>query len=299
MEERQEHDERTEAEPVLLERIQGQPQVINLLNTHLTSYWNDRQLGKNPSFGPIMLAGPSGTGKTLIAHAVHYSLANLRLVEMIGENFDHLDTLYSVLMQADENTTIFIDECQGLGTTAQHILLKALAENKLCIPKGKCGKAEYQIPLSRFVSIFATTHEYCLQEALRNRMKIYCRFNYYSVEDLAAIAKSKADSNGWKYQSQEIFTRIAERSKRTPRLAMKYLESCYHVMRSQDSEVITLDHVRQAFELSEIDSLGLDHLERSYLELLAKSNGLKLNMISSKLGLPSHTIQWVVEPYLI
>jgi holliday junction DNA helicase RuvB len=288
-----------EVAPVLLERITGQPQVISLLTTRLAAYWNDRQAGKNPSFGPVIFAGPSGTGKTLVAHGLHHSLANLHLIEVIGDNLDDLDTLYSILMQADENTTIFIDECQGLGKAAQHILLKALAEQKLCIPKGKCGKSDYQIPLSRFVAIFATTHEFCLQEALRNRMKVYCRFNYYSVDNLTGILKSKADSSNWKYQTPEIFSQIAARSKRTPRVAINHLENCYHVMRSQDTEVITIDHVRQAFELSEVDELGLDHLERSYLKLLAKSEGLKLNMISSKLGLPNHTIQMVVEPYLI
>ena len=40
-------------------------------------------------------------------------------------------------------------------------------------------------------------------------------------------------------------------------------------------------------------------MERSDLEFLVKSDCLKLNMISSKFGLPNHTIQWVVEPYLI
>jgi Holliday junction DNA helicase RuvB len=282
-----------------LERIAGQPQVVATLQMHLAAYWNERQLGMPMAFGPLFLAGPSGTGKTLVAHAVHESLANLHLIETIGENLNDLETLYSILMQADENTTVFIDECQGMGTAAQHVLLKALAEHKLCVPKAKSSQNDYQIPLANFVAIFATTHEFCLQEALRSRMKIYCRFDYYRVEDLANILRQRAKQLGWKWQTPEIFTLIAQRSKRTPRIAIRHLETCYQVTRSQGEDMMTLDHVRKAFELSEIDDLGLDHLERSYLKLLIDENSLRLNVLSARLGLPNRTIQEVVEPYLL
>jgi Holliday junction DNA helicase RuvB len=288
-----------DAENIILDKIQGQPQVINLLTTHLQAYWNERQAGKPVPFGPIFLAGPSGTGKTLVAHAIHESLANLHLTEVIGENLDDAETLNSVLVQADENTTIFIDECQGMGKTAQHVLLKALAEHKLCVPKGKSSPNDYQIPLANFVTIFATTHEFCLQEALRSRMKIYCRFDYYRVDDLANILRQRAERMGWKWETPEIFTIIAKRSKRTPRLAIRHLETCYHVARSEGVDMITMDHVRKAFKLSETDDLGLDHLERSYLKLLGETNKLPLNVVASRLGLPSRTIQEVIEPYLL
>jgi len=130
-------------EPIVLEKIQGQPQVISLLATHLSAYWNDRQAGKNPSFGPVGLFGPPGVGKTLVSHAIHSELANLKFIEVIGESLDHKDSLYQTLMEVDENTTLFIDEAQGLPKAAQHILLKVLAENKLCIPKGRFAKKDY------------------------------------------------------------------------------------------------------------------------------------------------------------
>ena len=36
--------------------------------------------------------------------------------------------LYTILLNADENTTIFIDECQALSSKAQHLLLTAISE---------------------------------------------------------------------------------------------------------------------------------------------------------------------------
>jgi holliday junction DNA helicase RuvB len=286
-------------EPVLLERIMGQPQVVNLLTTHLNAYWNDRRAGRNPSFGPVGLFGPPGIGKTMIARVLNAELGNLKFIEVIGENLEHKDSLYATLMEVDENTTLFIDEAQGLPKAAQHVLLKVMAENKLCIPKWRFAKRDYQIPLPKFVIIIASTHEYTLQPAFLSRIRIYTRMGYYTMEDLGRIVQQRADSLKLKYETPEIFGMIAQRSKRTPRLALRHLDTSYHVARSQDADVISLDHVWQAFVLSGIDHQGLDPLEQSYLRQLAESGPLRLNVLSSRLGLPPRTIQDVVEPYLI
>ena len=60
-----------------------------------------------------------------------------------------------------------------------------------------------------------------------------------------------------------------------------------------------MDDVLEAFRLLNICSLGLDSIERNYLFELSKHKGMKLNVISSKLGLPSRTIASVIEPYLL
>ena len=62
-----------------LSRIQGQPDVVNLLQVNLESYFNSRATAKPenmPSFGPVLLVGPSGTGKSLVSQALHSELAN-------------------------------------------------------------------------------------------------------------------------------------------------------------------------------------------------------------------------------
>jgi Holliday junction DNA helicase RuvB len=291
--------ENADTEPVILEKIQGQPQVVALLSTHLTAFWNDRQAGRNPSFGPVGLFGPPGVGKTMIAHALHAELGNLKFIECIGENMEHKDSLYATLMEVDENTTLFIDEAQGLPKHAQHILLKVLAENKLCVPKGRFAKKDYQIPLPNFVTVLASTHEYTLQPALLSRIRVYGRMTYYSVEDLAKIVQHRADMLKVKYETPDIFQIIASRAKKIPRLAIRHLDMCYKVSRAEDSDRIRLSDVNRAFEISQTDSLGLDYLEQSYLKLLAESQGLRLNILSARLGLPARTLQDVVEPYLI
>ena len=60
-----------------------------------------------------------------------------------------------------------------------------------------------------------------------------------------------------------------------------------------------MDDVVEAFRLLNICSLGLDSIERNYLKQLSKSKRMKLNVISSKIGLPARTIASVIEPYLL
>ena len=163
-----------------LSHIQGQRQVIDSLELNLRAHFNIVSDAGNSdsSFGPVIFVGPSGTGKTLVANALHAGLGNLRLVETNGETVNNKLELFSILINADDNTTIFIDEAQALKSKAQHILLTALSEKRLYVPAAISSTCSYAIPLANFTMILATTHEYLLKDALRNRMRIYCRFNF-------------------------------------------------------------------------------------------------------------------------
>ena len=285
-----------------LSRIQGQADVVDLLQVNLESYFTSRSTAKPenmPSFGPVLLVGHSGTGKSLVAQALHSELGNLNLIESNGEMISSTSDITQILLSADENTTIFIDEAQSINSKVQHILLTAISEKKLYVPRGTSKKSSYSVPLANFTLILASTHEYQLQDALRNRMRIYCRFNYYSIDDLTNIVKQRADSLGWKYENDEVLRTIAFRAKSTPRLALnRNLQMAYNVSVSHNNETITMADVEEAFKLLKIDELGLDTLERQYLRTLLNGSN-KLNVLSSKTGLPSATISNVIEPFLL
>jgi len=285
-----------------LSQIKGQSQVVDTLQLHLRAHSSIRSdsSGLDLSFGPVILTGPSGTGKTMVAKATHAELGNLELIETNGVTVNNKSELFSILINADANTTIFIDEAQGMNSKAQHILLTAISEKNLPVPARASSQNSRTIPLADFTLILATTHEYLLQDALRNRMRIYCRFNYYSADDLTEIVRQRADALKWEYESDQVLRIIAQRAKGTPRLALNTnLQTCWYVAKSHDRNEITLTDVYEAFSHLQIDEASLDELDRSYLSALAKYGRLPLGVLSSKLSLPSLTLTRVVEPYLL
>jgi Holliday junction DNA helicase RuvB len=283
-----------------LSRIQGQPSVINLLTTNLESYFNQRATAKPenlPQFGSVLFTGPPGTGKSLVAKALHCELGNLTLIETNGELVNNVLEISSVLMHADDNTTVFIDEAT-MGIKTQNVLLTALSERRLYIAKSGNRRISYTVPLANFTLIMATNFEHQLSDALRNRMRICCRFNYYSIDDLITIIKTYANSLGWKYD-ENIIRIIASRSKQTPRLALnRNLQMVWNVCVSHNRDTMTLTDAEEAFQLLGVDELGLDTLERQYLRTLL-NGATKLNVIASKTGLPVATISNVIEPFLL
>ena len=110
----------------------------------------------------------------------------------------------------------------------------------------------------------------------------------------------RAFALGWDIESKEVLIEIAKRSKSAPRIAIQLnLQMAWNIACSNNRSIITSDDVEKAFHLLQIDSMGLDTIERNYLAELSKHKSMKLNIIASKLGLPTRTISSVIEPYLL
>ena len=87
-----------------LSGIQGQPQVIDTLKVHLRAHFNINAASDhtNLSFGPVILCGPSGVGKTMTARAIHSELGNLTLAKTNGVALNDRAELFSILIKEEK-----------------------------------------------------------------------------------------------------------------------------------------------------------------------------------------------------
>ena len=285
-------NEINEVQPSSLRHIVGQVGVKNVLSVAIDSSQMD-----SVTFPHALMVGGPGLGKTAIAQVLAAELA-ADFFEVLGQSIKHPSDLNSVLLAATPGSVVFIDEAHELKTEFQTALYLALDKRKIILSGGgKSGGSPQSLPLADFALLLASTDEHCLLQPLRDRMRLLLRFTYYSVEELTMVLLQRARALGWDIH-EELLPQISQRSRGTPRWALRILQACRRVARSEGEFTITAAHLQRACVLDQLDDIGLGPTEQQYLNALAEGNG-RLNVLSSILGLPSRTVSTVIEPFLI
>jgi Holliday junction DNA helicase RuvB len=280
-----------DAKPSALDDLTGNRGVVEQVRVAL----NAARIDGRP-FEHSLLVGPSGLGKTTLAQVIAAEMGT-DYIEVLGQSLRDASDLNGVLLAAGDRTVVFLDEGHELKEVHQTALYLALDKRRIILSGGKGGNAPQSIPLADFTLLLATTDEHCLLAPLRDRMQLILRFRHYSDEELAFVVRDRSQALGWAVEDEAV-PEIAMRAKGVPRLALRLLQSCWRVARSEGDRVITSDHLRKACDLEQIDSLGLEPVEQNYLAALVANNN-RLNVLATILGLPSQTVCRVVEPFLI
>jgi Holliday junction DNA helicase RuvB len=283
-------NEVTDVAPTSIRHLIGQQGVIAQVSVALDAAQMD---GKK--FEHSLLVGPPGLGKSALANILANEMAT-DLHEVLGQAISSPSDLHALLLSAKARDVIHIDECHELGKPYQTALYLALDKRKIVLSGGS-GSSPQSLPLADFTVLLSTTDEYNLLQPLRDRMRLTLRFQYYTVDELATVVFQRVQALGWEIR-EELLPLIAQRSRGTPRLALRLLQSCHRVCRANGEVAITLGHLKRACDLEGIDSLGLGPTEQNYLSILLDGNS-RLNVIGSMLGLPSRTIAEVTEPFLV
>ncbi|HBE13235.1 MAG TPA: Holliday junction branch migration DNA helicase RuvB, partial [Clostridiales bacterium] len=158
-----------------------------------------------------------------------------------------------------------------------------------------------RIPLEKYTLIGATTRAGQLTAPLRDRFGVVLRLELYTHQELAAIIKRSAGILGIPI-SEEGALELASRSRGTPRIANRLLKRVRDFAQVKGRGRIDKKIADWALDKLEIDSLGLDSVDRRMLSAIITYFGggpVGLDTLSATVGEETITIEDVYEPYLM
>ena len=261
----------------------------------------DAAKSRGEALDHVLFVGPPGLGKTTLAQIMARELGvNFRSTS--GPVIAKAGDLAALLTNLEENDVLFIDEIHRLSPAVEEILYPAMEDYQLDLIIGEGPAARsVKIDLAKFTLVAATTRLGLLTNPLRDRFGIPVRLNFYSVEELEQIVRRGARILGLPLDGDGA-SEIARRSRGTPRIAGRLLRRVRDFAHAGGGERVTRALADAALLRLEVDSLGLDALDRRYLNMIALNFGggpVGVETIAAGLSEPRDAIEDIIEPYLI
>lgn len=286
----------TTLRPQTLEDYIGQKKV----KENLSIFIKAAKLRNDP-LDHVLFYGPPGLGKTTLAGIIANELGvDIKITS--GPAIERAGDLAAILTNLNENDVLFIDEIHRLNRSVEEVLYSAMEDFALDIIIGKGPSARsIRLDLSKFTLIGATTRAGSLSAPLRDRFGVMGKFEMYTEDELAEIIKRSAGIIGVEADDDSILE-MAKRSRGTPRVANRILKRIRDFSQVQGSGKITLDITKEGLAALDIDSMGLERLDREILmAIIERFNGgpVGIDTIAASIGEERVTIEEAYEPYLL
>ncbi len=282
--------------PKTLKEFVGQKQLKENLSVFIEAAKKRKE-----SLDHILLSGPPGLGKTTLAYIIANEL-NVNIKSVSAPAVEKTGDLAAILTNLSEFDVLFIDEIHRLHPAIEEVLYQAMEDFKIDIVIGQGPSAKsIKISLNPFTLIGATTRTGLLTSPLRSRFGIVHRFDFYSIDELAQIVARTARILNIPIDDKSKIE-IAKRSRGTPRIANRLVKRVRDFADVKGEGKITYDITLHALEKLEVDSCGLDTMDRTLLQTIIQKFGggpVGLETIAVSVGEDPGTIEDVYEPYLI
>ncbi|HLC26020.1 MAG TPA: Holliday junction branch migration DNA helicase RuvB [bacterium] len=249
----------------------------------------------------VLLYGPPGLGKTTLAHVIAHEMG-VPIRVSSGPVIERQGDLAAILTNLEPREILFIDEIHRLPRTVEEILYPAMEDFQLDIVIGQGPSARIlRLDLPHFTLVGATTRAGLLTSPLRDRFGIICRLEYYDPRELEIILRRSATILGVGLEESGCLE-LARRSRGTPRVANRILRRVRDYAQVRAQGVITEQVAAEALCLLDVDSLGLDKMDRKLLQtIIEKFSGgpVGIESLAVAVGEERDTIEDVYEPFLI